>query len=199
MADVFVFADEAGNFDFSLNGGASRFFVISTVTLDPRVVAPAMTALRYDLGWRGLALDSVFHASTDAQAVRDEVFATLTPLPLRIDATILEEAESAAASPIRARAVQDGLVAPRQVDRASGCKGVSRGAVYRGLRTDRSGAAELELDDETAESLGLIGGLLVFGIVIAVLLISAWLDSRRERAQRTPMAQHLPEDESPPS
>jgi hypothetical protein len=91
MADVYVFADEAGNFDFSPSGGASRFFVLATVTLDPTVVGPAITALRYDLGWRGLALDSVFHATTDAQAVRDEIFAALAPLQFRVDATILEK------------------------------------------------------------------------------------------------------------
>jgi hypothetical protein len=91
MADVFVYADEAGNFDFSTSAGASRYFVLATVNLDPAVVGPAMTALRYDLAWRGAALDTVFHASDDAQAVRDEVFATLDPLHLRIDATVLEK------------------------------------------------------------------------------------------------------------
>ncbi len=91
MADVYVFADEAGNFDFSTGASASRYFILATVTLDPGIVGRAMTDLRYELGWRGTGLDSVFHASTDAQAVRDEVFACLDPLPFRVDATILEK------------------------------------------------------------------------------------------------------------
>ncbi|MFL5939793.1 MAG: DUF3800 domain-containing protein [Gaiellaceae bacterium] len=91
MADVYVYADEAGNFDFSLNAGATRYFVLTTVTLDPTIIGPALTTLRYDLAWRGVAPDTVFHATSDQQAVRDEVFACLNPLPFQIDATILEK------------------------------------------------------------------------------------------------------------
>lgn len=32
MADRYVFSDEAGNFDFSRNSGASRYFILGTVT-----------------------------------------------------------------------------------------------------------------------------------------------------------------------
>jgi hypothetical protein len=83
-------SDEAGNFDFSTGTGATKFFVITTVTLDPATVGSAIGRLRYELAWRGTRLDAIFHATMDPQAVRDEVFARLTPLPLRVDATIFE-------------------------------------------------------------------------------------------------------------
>ena len=47
MADIYVYADEAGNFDFSLKQGATRYFVIATVTLAPASVGTAITDLRY--------------------------------------------------------------------------------------------------------------------------------------------------------
>jgi len=91
VADVYVFADEAGNFDFSLQTGASRYFIIATVVMNPAVIGSAISRLRYDLGWRGVHLDEFFHATTDPQAVRDEVFASLASLPFRVDATILDK------------------------------------------------------------------------------------------------------------
>ena len=47
--------------------------------------------LRRELGWRGLHLDQVFHATEDPQAVRDEVFPLLAFADFRIDATIFEK------------------------------------------------------------------------------------------------------------
>jgi hypothetical protein len=91
MADRFVFADEAGNFDFSTGQSASKYFVLATVMVDPEPAAAALNGLRHDLGWRGLHLDAVFHAATDPQAVRDEVFACLQGLDIRVDATVLEK------------------------------------------------------------------------------------------------------------
>jgi hypothetical protein len=95
MADCYAFADEAGNFDFSHNTGASRNFILCTVTMkDPAAVAGAMMKLRMDLAWQGLHLDQVFHATTDPQAVRDDVFAAVETFDLRIDATILDKTKA---------------------------------------------------------------------------------------------------------
>jgi hypothetical protein len=91
MADIYVYADEAGNFDFSLKQGATRYFVIATVTLAPASAGTAITDLRYNLAWQGLQLDKVFHATTDPQAVRDDVFGCLQAIPFRVDATIFEK------------------------------------------------------------------------------------------------------------
>lgn len=43
---------------------------------------------------RGHGTDSEFHATTDAQAVRDRVFGVLQAHDFRIDATVLEKAKA---------------------------------------------------------------------------------------------------------
>jgi len=77
VADRYVFADEAGNFDFSSQKGASKYFILTTVTLDDCHIGVELLELRRRMAWRGTNLDRVFHAATEAQAVRDEVFALL--------------------------------------------------------------------------------------------------------------------------
>jgi hypothetical protein len=39
-----IFADEAGNFDFSANRGASRYFILTTVTVSDWTVGNAPLA-----------------------------------------------------------------------------------------------------------------------------------------------------------
>ncbi len=68
MADRYVFADEAGNFDFSLGRSATRYYVLTTVTMDDTNVGDAVLSLRRELAWRGFHLDQVFHATTDPQS-----------------------------------------------------------------------------------------------------------------------------------
>ena len=87
----YVFADEAGNFDFSDKNGASEFFILTTVTADSPTIGDELLALRRSLAWKGVALESNFHATEDPQAVRDEVFQLLSEHDLRIDSTILEK------------------------------------------------------------------------------------------------------------
>ncbi len=91
MTERYVFADEAGNFDFSNGRDASRYFVLCTVMAEHCAAGDALLALRRDLGWRGLHLDRVFHATEDSQAIRAEVFALLRAQDFRVDATILEK------------------------------------------------------------------------------------------------------------
>lgn len=90
-ADRYVFADEAGNFDFSTKRGASRFFVLCTVTSDSCAVGDALLAFRRDLGWKGRHLNHVFHAAYDPPTIRDDVFALLDEHDFRVDATIFEK------------------------------------------------------------------------------------------------------------
>lgn len=92
--DVYVFADEAGNFDFSRGRGASRYFTLVTVTLKTCEIGNRLLALRRDLGWRGIHLNSVFHATEDPQSVRDEVFELIGSADFRIDATLLEKSKA---------------------------------------------------------------------------------------------------------
>lgn len=94
MADRYVFSDEAGNFDFSRNSGASRYFILGTVAASDCRIGDELLQLRRDLGWRGVHLDKVFHATEDPQAVRDKVFRVLSAGDFRIDATILEKSKA---------------------------------------------------------------------------------------------------------
>lgn len=88
----FIFADEAGNFDFSRGQGASRYFILTTVTMDDCDIGPELLDLRRQMVRDGLSVEGELHASTDAQAVRDRVFDLITANGrLRIDATILDK------------------------------------------------------------------------------------------------------------
>lgn len=91
MSERYVFADEAGNFDFSGGRNASRYFVLCTVMAEHCAAGDALLALRRDLGWRGLHLDRVFHATEDSQAIRAEVFGLLGAQDFWVDATILDK------------------------------------------------------------------------------------------------------------
>lgn len=95
MGRINVFADESGNFDFSRTEGASRYFILTTISCVRYDVGDALLALRRDLAWAGLGLASEFHATTDSQAIRDRVFDTIRCHTFRIDATVLEKAKAA--------------------------------------------------------------------------------------------------------
>ena len=89
-----IYADEAGNFDFSTKQGATRFFILTTVTVDDHRIESDLLDLRRELAWSGIALAREFHATQDQQLVRDQVFALLSRHHFRIDATILEKAKA---------------------------------------------------------------------------------------------------------
>lgn len=89
MSTVYLFGDEAGNFDFSPGPGASRYFILTTVTMSSCQAGDRLQALRRRLAWQGVHLGAVLHATEDPQAVRDEVFGTLARCEMRIDATII--------------------------------------------------------------------------------------------------------------
>jgi hypothetical protein len=91
MADRYVFADEAGNFDFSLKLGASKYFILATVTMSNPSLGDELLALRRDMAWRNVNADRGLHATEDLQAVRDEVFNLLARRDFRVDATIFEK------------------------------------------------------------------------------------------------------------
>lgn len=91
MARRLMFVDEAGNFDFSRKRGASRYFVLTSITMTDCGVGDALQALRREMAWRGIRLLDEFHATSDEQAVRDDVFAEIARWPFRIDATIIDK------------------------------------------------------------------------------------------------------------
>lgn len=87
----YFFVDEAGNFDFSTRIGASRFFLLTSVMMANCQEAEALLDLRRRLVWDGHPLTAAFHATEDRQAVRDQVFDTISRMNIRIDATIIEK------------------------------------------------------------------------------------------------------------
>ena len=87
----YIYADESGNFDFSVQTGASRYFIVTTVMLQDHKVASDLLELRGKLAWQGFNMQTGFHATEDYQAVRDDVFGVLQPHDFRVDATIMEK------------------------------------------------------------------------------------------------------------
>lgn len=88
---LYVYLDEAGNFDFSEKG--TRYFMLGSVALErPFGFHTLLAELRFDLLEQGLDIER-FHASDDKQATRNLVFEVIREcLPaLRIDATIAEK------------------------------------------------------------------------------------------------------------
>jgi Protein of unknown function (DUF3800) len=91
MERLHVFADESGNFDFSVKKGASRYFILTTVTVsDGHTLAADLRRLRYELAWAGNDVEA-FHAMEDRLEVKRLVFERILRHELRIDATILEK------------------------------------------------------------------------------------------------------------
>lgn len=90
----YVFADEAGDFAFSRNPRASRYFIICTVILDSCEIGEKLHRLRRDLVWEGLPVRDHFHACEDKQPVRDRVFNLLAQEDFSIAATILEKSKA---------------------------------------------------------------------------------------------------------
>jgi hypothetical protein len=95
MARKFLFADEAGDFEFARKRNVSRYFILCTVTMKSCDIGHQLLDLRRDLAWRGnTAIGDYFHACEDNQCVRDEVFRLIQRADLRVDATILEKSKA---------------------------------------------------------------------------------------------------------
>lgn len=91
-SDHFLFADEAGNFDFSAKKGASKYFIIASVsTDDASAIGTGMMDLRRALVDAGANLHSPFHATEDDHHIREAVFEFIEGCDIRVDATIFEK------------------------------------------------------------------------------------------------------------
>lgn len=88
---LYVYLDEAGNFDFSEKG--TRYFMLGSVALErPFGFHTPLAELRFDLLEQGLDIER-FHASDDKQSTRNLVFGVIREClgAMRIDATIAEK------------------------------------------------------------------------------------------------------------
>ena len=94
MSFTYIFSDESGCFTFNRKPNVSRYFMVTTVVLDDCAIGAKLQDLRRDMIFRDIDVDECFHATTDAQAVRNEVFALLQNEDFRIDTTILEKSKA---------------------------------------------------------------------------------------------------------
>jgi hypothetical protein len=88
---LYVFLDESGNLDFTNMG--TRYFIIGSVTIErPFHPYGDLAELKYDLAEQGTALE-YFHASENAQRVRNQVFTVIQKHlnGIAIDSTIVEK------------------------------------------------------------------------------------------------------------
>jgi hypothetical protein len=94
MVERYLFSDEAGCFTFSRAPNVSRYFIICTVTMSDLACCGGLYALRRKLVWEKAPLGDYFHATEDAQSVRDRVFEELMKYDFEIQATICEKAKA---------------------------------------------------------------------------------------------------------
>ena len=90
----YVFADEAGDFEFSRKNNVSKYFIVCAVCFDDCEIGHELLRLRRDLMWDGVEIDSYFHAAKDTQFVRDKVFGLLNKFEFQIYAQILEKSKA---------------------------------------------------------------------------------------------------------
>lgn len=94
--DVYMYADETGNLDFSGAPEASSYFGIGTSTyFGPHQEAIGEgLALRFDLERQGLNLPRGFHAVNDTRHTRTDVFTAIKGQAPRFDTTFLRKSKA---------------------------------------------------------------------------------------------------------
>jgi hypothetical protein len=94
MSRRFLFADEAGDFQFSHGPNISRHFIVCTVLMEKCSVGDALLSLRRELAWKRAPLREYFHAAEDKQEIRDAVFALIKQYDFTVHATIMEKSKA---------------------------------------------------------------------------------------------------------
>ncbi len=88
---LYIFLDEAGNFDFSAKG--TQYFLLGCITKErPFDASHELNELKYDLVEKGIGIE-YFHAAEDQQATRNEVFKVICDhlTGVHYDAVIVEK------------------------------------------------------------------------------------------------------------
>jgi hypothetical protein len=91
MARLYLFADEAGDFEFTRRQNVSRYFILCSVTMANCGIGASLLGLRRELAWAKAPLGEYFHATTDKQQVRDAVFAEILKWDFSIQAIVMEK------------------------------------------------------------------------------------------------------------
>jgi hypothetical protein len=94
LSKKYLFADEAGCFTFKHGQNISKYFIICTITLSDLNVAADLVKLRRKMVWAGEEVGDYFHATTDKQAIRDQVYDVIRSHNVNIQATICEKAKA---------------------------------------------------------------------------------------------------------
>lgn len=94
MPRRYVFADEAGDFEFVRKPNVSKYFIVCVIRADSCDMGNELLNLRRQLLWSKLPVKDHFHCSHDKQIVRDEVFELIRSMDLRIYATIMEKSKA---------------------------------------------------------------------------------------------------------
>lgn len=90
----FVFSDEAGDFTFTRNQNASKYFIACAVVLDDCDCGLELLRLRRDLIWNEHPVGDYFHACEDRQIVRDHVFDFIRQVNVKVYAQVLEKSKA---------------------------------------------------------------------------------------------------------
>jgi hypothetical protein len=94
MARRYLFSDESGNLDFARHPGATRYFAVGTILIEPDPLdqlRSEFTVLRDSLAWANHGLDSFFHATENNPRVRRAVFEALESIDFAVDVTLLDK------------------------------------------------------------------------------------------------------------
>jgi hypothetical protein len=75
--------------------GPTRYFVLATVTAHSCHFGNELLDLHRDMAWRRMPVQhGCFHATTDSQAIRDEVFSVIYKHDFTVQATIMEKSKA---------------------------------------------------------------------------------------------------------
>ena len=88
---VFLFADEAGDFNFSAQAGASKYYILCTVATNDCSIGQELLMLRRRLAWQKAPIRDFFHCTYDKQVVRDAVFSLIADHDFTVQATVMDK------------------------------------------------------------------------------------------------------------
>jgi hypothetical protein len=94
MVKRYVYADEAGCFEFSRKPNVSKYFIVCAISLDDPSTGNKLLDLRRELVWGGQQLGQYFHCCKDRPAIRERVFDLLAGLDFGIYAQVMEKSKA---------------------------------------------------------------------------------------------------------